>query len=246
MYSTQPGPQGFAPASVRRFAPLSGLRYAPRARRCTPVWFFNFPTHREKKSRYQQKNPRYQANPRYQPKKRRYLYNSLGKYAVALITVCDLRLINKLRIVSPVVWIFSVNKDLQLALIQFGGSRRSPFWATTVNEACCSCLKVWGRRNPMKPVIVANRNKNSCRWSVLENILVKTYLGSRNAARPYFREGCIFHNPFRTCFRYGVWYSLEWEPSILYHHLTWVSLLRIVAAFLIDGLNTSEAIEIPV
>ena len=62
------GPRGSAPASVPRFAPLSGLRSAPRARRCTPVWFFNFPTHREKKSRYQQKSPRYQANPRYSAK----------------------------------------------------------------------------------------------------------------------------------------------------------------------------------
>ena len=70
-----PGPRGSAPASVRRFAPHSGLRSAPRARRCTPVWFLNFTTHREKKSRYQQKSPRYQAYARYQPKKRRYLYN---------------------------------------------------------------------------------------------------------------------------------------------------------------------------
>ena len=73
------GPRGGAPASDRRFAPRSGLRSAPRARRCTPVWFFNFTTHREKKARHQQKSPRYQANPRYQAKKRRYLYNSCYK-----------------------------------------------------------------------------------------------------------------------------------------------------------------------
>ena len=73
--ATPAGPRGSAPASVRRFAPLSGLRSAPRARRCTPVWFFNFTTPREKKSRYQQKSQRYQAKARYHPKKRRYLYN---------------------------------------------------------------------------------------------------------------------------------------------------------------------------
>ena len=42
-----------------------------------PRVIFQFYHHREKKSRYQQKSPRYQPNLRYQPKKRRYLYNSV-------------------------------------------------------------------------------------------------------------------------------------------------------------------------
>ena len=50
-----PGPRDSAPASVRRFAPLSGLRSAPRARRCAPVWFFNFTTIVKTKSRYSAK-----------------------------------------------------------------------------------------------------------------------------------------------------------------------------------------------
>ena len=45
---TLQGPRGSAPATVRRFAPLSGLRSAPRALQCTPVLFFNCATHREK------------------------------------------------------------------------------------------------------------------------------------------------------------------------------------------------------
>ena len=69
-----PGPRGSAPASVRRFAPL-----------------FNFPTHREKKSRYQQKSPRYQANPRYQPKKRRYLYNRRSPQLNVIRAIYDRR-----------------------------------------------------------------------------------------------------------------------------------------------------------
>ena len=36
-------------------APHSSLRSAPRARRCAPVWFFNFTIHRDKKSRYSAK-----------------------------------------------------------------------------------------------------------------------------------------------------------------------------------------------
>ena len=50
------------------FASLSGPRSAPRARRCAPVWFLNFTTHREnkvkilsKKVRDTQPNPRYSA-----------------------------------------------------------------------------------------------------------------------------------------------------------------------------------------
>ena len=60
---------GGAEASVRRFAPLSGLRSAPRAQRCAPVWFFNFTTPCENKVKILCKKVRdTQPNPRYQPK----------------------------------------------------------------------------------------------------------------------------------------------------------------------------------
>ena len=42
------GLQNTASASVRRAATLSDLRIAPRARRYTPKWVFNFTTYREK------------------------------------------------------------------------------------------------------------------------------------------------------------------------------------------------------
>ena len=63
-----PGPRGSAPASVRRFAPHSGLRSAPRARRRTPVWFFNFTIHREKVKILSKKVRDTQANPSYSAK----------------------------------------------------------------------------------------------------------------------------------------------------------------------------------
>ena len=87
---TLPGPRDSAPAPVRRFTPFSGLRSILWVWLCAPVWFFNFTTHREKKSRYQQKSPRYQANPRYQPKKRRYLYSILCfQWTCCTVTVCQ-------------------------------------------------------------------------------------------------------------------------------------------------------------
>ena len=70
------GPKGGAPASVRRFAPLSGLRSAPRALQCTPVSFFNCTTHREKSQDTQQKSQRYSANfTLLSQKQRRYAYD---------------------------------------------------------------------------------------------------------------------------------------------------------------------------
>ena len=64
-----PGPRGGAEAGVRREAPNGGRSGAPRARRWTPVWFFNFPTHRENKVKILSKKVRdTQANPRYSAK----------------------------------------------------------------------------------------------------------------------------------------------------------------------------------
>ena len=62
-----PGPRGGAEAGVRREAPNGGRSGAPRARRRTPVWIFNFTIHREKvkilrkKVRDTQPNPSYSA-----------------------------------------------------------------------------------------------------------------------------------------------------------------------------------------
>ena len=56
--------------SVVVFGATNGGRSgAPRVRRCTPVWFFNFTTHRENKVKILSKKVRdTQANPRYSAK----------------------------------------------------------------------------------------------------------------------------------------------------------------------------------
>ena len=61
------GPRGAAPASVRRFAPLSGLRSAPRARQ-GPTPPANFKANREKLQDTQQKVRDTQPNPCYSAK----------------------------------------------------------------------------------------------------------------------------------------------------------------------------------
>ena len=64
-----PGPRGGAEAGERREAPNGGRSGAPRARRCTPVWFFNFTTHRENKVKILSKKVRdTQAKARYSAK----------------------------------------------------------------------------------------------------------------------------------------------------------------------------------
>ena len=64
-----PGPRGGAEAGERREAPNGGRSGAPRARRCTPVWFLNFTTHRENKVKILSKKVRdTQANARYSAK----------------------------------------------------------------------------------------------------------------------------------------------------------------------------------
>ena len=63
-----PGPRGSARAGVRREAPHSGRSGAPRARRCTSVWFFNFTIHREKVKILSKKVWDTQANPSYSAK----------------------------------------------------------------------------------------------------------------------------------------------------------------------------------